>query len=1037
MPPSPTTHPSTERLKAYALGKLPPAELQAIAQHLETCPQCLKIASGRHADSFVGKLRAAQPPAATADWSPQSLLDGRAAAAPAGGADVPAELRQSSKYRIERELGRGGMGVIYLAEHVMMGKRVALKVINRALLAHPDAQVRFQTEVRAAARLDHPNIVRALDADRLGELHLLVMEYVDGLSLAEVLQRKGPFPLVHACHYIRQAALGLQHACEQGMVHRDIKPHNLMLTRDGKVKILDFGLARLARGKASKPGVTQVGDFMGTPDYVSPEQAMDASRADIRADLYSLGCTFYCLLAGRPPFRASGELQVIMAHMEKDVPPLTDLRSDVPAKLWTVLARLLEKDPSKRYQKPVELAQALAPFCKPRAKRPAAAAPPLALPVDSPQVATQLGGDTRRPPAPPIAPAVVPPLATPVPAPFAELDAPAPAESRPHPPRSGAGARATGGRRRMLVAGGISAGVLLLGVGGWLLSGTMFPVRTPDRIVERDGEQPQKKTTAVVPSKKKSKDADGKGAANPQIPTKSEPSLADCIKDLSDRTPDIRIRAAQRLGEMGNRAGDAFVHLKDCLVGEKDAIVRAAIVFAIGQIARESLAASGDTGLDETLCQILRSDSETPLVRRGAAKALGGLNTKSARALEALTAALGDSDAVVRQNAASSLGLFRTDGLPALKKALRDTEPLVQREAAIALLEVPEGGKVHKLVPELLPLCQSTNSEVRRAGLEVLVRVVDKDDKQALPILRSLLEDSDPVNKRLAALTMCNIGGKQAAPALPLLLNELRAGDIERRRVAIACIGNLGEVAAPAVLELVKLMRNDSDLEVRCYASGALGSIGEAGDEVVKALVDRVCDKMDAPKLRAAAATALSWLSLKAPARTHGAITELLVVLQDAAEDANVRMRVIWAMRPNTAALPGIPGAFDVFSSAVKEPKTSVNAMVRYDSAHMLGVGWREKIPEPALDVLSEFLRDPSFIIFDRNTTRVGDGQVVAEERGSGDARIMVTQALSAMGVRRWSGRADIVQQLRLLAADTKIFPELRRQAQELVKLLQ
>lgn len=522
---------------------------------------------------------------------------------------------------------------------------------------------------------------------------------------------------------------------------------------------------------------------------------------------------------------------------------------------------------------------------------------------------------------------------------------------------------------------------------------------------------------------------------------KSAPEWARQLK--ADRDPLQRRNAAFDLGKMGNRAGEVLLEIKTCLSNEKEARVREAIVFALGEIARESLTAGGDSDLEETLCRLVRAESEAPLVRRSAAVALGCLNAKSPRVLEALSAALSDSEPAVKQNAAWALGRFGTDALPALRKALRDSDPLVQRDAAGALLQVPDGDKVHELVPELLPLCEASNSEVCRAGLEVLVRVVDKDDKQALPILRKLLENRDLGIKRTAALTMSNIGGKDAAPALPVLLAALRTGDIEVRRLATVGLGKLGEAGAPAVPDLLKLVRSDSDLDVRVYAAGALGSIGEANDEVVKMLVDRVRDKEDPPKLRAAAATAINWLGAKAPERTRGAITQLVVILQDPAEDVDVRTRVIWALRPNIPALPDIPGVFEVLSSVAKEPKTGVNAMVRYDSAYTLSLGWREKVPDAALDVLSEFLRDSSFIIFDRNATRVGStggevapGRAVSEERGSGDARVMATQALTALGARRWSGRLDIVQQLRTLAADTKIFPDLRRQAQELVKMV-
>ncbi len=188
--------------------------------------------------------------------------------------------------------------------------------------------------------------------------------------------------MTHACHYVRQAALGLQYAHEQGMVHRDIKPHNLMLTPKGQVKILDFGLARLASEQKGEGGLTRTGDFMGTPEYVAPEQATDARTADIRADIYSLGCTLYFLLTGRPPFQEGQAVQTILAHLRKEPTPLSQLRSDLPAELWPVAARMLAKDPAQRFQTPLEVAQALAPFCKAGSR---SAVPP--LPPKPPRIA--------------------------------------------------------------------------------------------------------------------------------------------------------------------------------------------------------------------------------------------------------------------------------------------------------------------------------------------------------------------------------------------------------------------------------------------------------------------------------------------------------------------------------------------------------------------------------------------------------------------------------------------------------------------------
>src|SRR5262249_5628293 len=255
--------------------------------------------------------------------------------------------------------GSGGMGRVYKAEHRLMERLVALKVINRNLTDNAAAVERFRREVKTAAKLSHPNIVTAFDAEQVGDWHFLVMEYVEGHSLDRIVQARGRLPIADACDYMRQAALGLQHAWERGMVHRDIKPHNLMLTPQGLIKILDFGLARfLSEGKPIT-ALTQFGVIMGTPDYIAPEQAQDSRTADIRADLYSLGCTFFYLLTGRVPFPEGSMLQKLMAQVTQEPTPLRVLREDAPTAVIAILARLMAKDPARRYQTPAEAAQAL------------------------------------------------------------------------------------------------------------------------------------------------------------------------------------------------------------------------------------------------------------------------------------------------------------------------------------------------------------------------------------------------------------------------------------------------------------------------------------------------------------------------------------------------------------------------------------------------------------------------------------------------------------------------------------------------------
>ncbi len=295
--------------------------------------------------------------------------DQQATPAPASwSAALPPELRDHPQYEGLRELGRGGMGVVYLAKNKLMNRAEVLKVVNPQLFKQPGLEERFLREIRAAAQLRHPNIATAYAALQIGDLLVLAMEYVEGDNLAQVVKARGPLPVVNACYYVQQTALGLQHAFEKGMVHRDIKPSNLILAREGKkhiVKILDFGLAKATREKElTGYALTGTGQVLGTPDFMAPEQAEDAARADIRADIYSLGCTLYFLLTGRPPFQAKSLYGLLHAHAATPATPLDEVRKDVPAELAAVVAKMMAKDPAQRYQKPVGVAQALGPFVR-------------------------------------------------------------------------------------------------------------------------------------------------------------------------------------------------------------------------------------------------------------------------------------------------------------------------------------------------------------------------------------------------------------------------------------------------------------------------------------------------------------------------------------------------------------------------------------------------------------------------------------------------------------------------------------------------
>jgi tRNA A-37 threonylcarbamoyl transferase component Bud32 len=265
-----------------------------------------------------------------------------------------------SKYRLLELIGAGGMGAVYLCEHILMKRLVALKVLPVEKLEDPSNLERFHREARAVAALDHPNIVRAYDIDQHEKLHFLVMEYVDGNSLQDIIARHGPMDPIRAAHYIAQSAIGLQHAHELGMVHRDIKPGNLLLERTGVIKILDMGLARFF----NKPtdSVTEKYDdkcVLGTADYLAPEQAV-SSTVDVRADIYSLGGTLYFMLTGQTPFPDGTIAAKLVAHQTREPRAVELFRSDVPPGLLDVLRRMTAKDPADRYQEPIEVAEALA-----------------------------------------------------------------------------------------------------------------------------------------------------------------------------------------------------------------------------------------------------------------------------------------------------------------------------------------------------------------------------------------------------------------------------------------------------------------------------------------------------------------------------------------------------------------------------------------------------------------------------------------------------------------------------------------------------
>jgi len=435
-----TPCPDTETLTRCVLGALSPDQQELVTAHVDQCSHCQEAIGDLDppSDEFVESLRiplandgfeeeeesgsfASRVESIVADLSDShdqptlssgaigsndarpDVVQGESAAGRRAKDPVDGrlELEQLGPYRLLEKLGAGGMGTVYKALHTMLERIVAVKVLGKTRLNDADAVARFQREMKAVGRLEHPHIVHATDADKDGGVHYLVMEFVDGIDLSKLGRRLGPLPVPEACELVRQAAIGLEYVHEHGLVHRDIKPSNLMLTRGERpeagdkrletrgqnssdanpllpkaysrqpsvspptVKILDLGLALLG-SESGDDGLTSTGQVMGTIDYMAPEQIEDTHGVDIRADIYSLGATLYKLLTGHAPSSEEygSSLKKLAAIARDDAPSVGTHRGDLPAELVAVVDRMLSRDPEDRFATPAEVAEALAPFAE-------------------------------------------------------------------------------------------------------------------------------------------------------------------------------------------------------------------------------------------------------------------------------------------------------------------------------------------------------------------------------------------------------------------------------------------------------------------------------------------------------------------------------------------------------------------------------------------------------------------------------------------------------------------------------------------------
>ncbi len=283
-------------------------------------------------------------------WQAQQLLTGRATGF------------KIDRYLLLDLIGQGGMGRVYLAKDTRLGRRVAIKVLSRERMSNPRAIARFQREAKVGAQLQHENLVRIYDQGESSSIHYLVMEYIEGRNVAQLIGERGAIAWPEAARLARQIALGLEHAQQKGLIHRDVNPANILVTKEGVAKLADLGLAI---DLAEEANVTRDGATVGTFDYISPEQARHSREVDTRADIYSLGCTLYHMLSGRVPFPMPSLPEKLYAHQLHDAEPLTAPEGDVPEGLAEVVRRMMRKQPEERYATPAAAAQALEPYAEP------------------------------------------------------------------------------------------------------------------------------------------------------------------------------------------------------------------------------------------------------------------------------------------------------------------------------------------------------------------------------------------------------------------------------------------------------------------------------------------------------------------------------------------------------------------------------------------------------------------------------------------------------------------------------------------------
>ena len=363
--------PSRQELFMFSVGRtVGDNARQQLSRHVNSCQGCQATLAflDDTSDAVVAALRQTVSTCGCSDSTCEQLLGSDRPEFVLGQTALPEPEAgtQLEDYRLVAKLSEGGMGAVFRAIHTRLGKTVAVKVLRAERSRDPVSLARFLREIQLVGTLEHPNLVRALDARELKGRHILVMEFLEGIDLRHLLDRQGPLPIPESCEAIRQACMGLEYASRRhGLVHRDVKPSNLMLTSEGCVKVLDLGLA-LAADEVNMADFTRGQLIVGTIDYMAPEQWLDSEAVDSRADVYSLGCTLYHVLTGRPPYGEEGDsaAQTMWGHFNAPLPRLGDARPDAPATLDGIIGRLLAKQPQDRFPTPGDVATALLPLTK-------------------------------------------------------------------------------------------------------------------------------------------------------------------------------------------------------------------------------------------------------------------------------------------------------------------------------------------------------------------------------------------------------------------------------------------------------------------------------------------------------------------------------------------------------------------------------------------------------------------------------------------------------------------------------------------------